>query len=95
MAHDIATSIKVDLGPHPKTSVDFARMAMDETALNEWHRHFQESTYWGCHFLDLEGSKGKPLLPSTHKGGLWLPVLGPDNALSCLLLPVHYGPCSH
>jgi hypothetical protein len=81
MAHDVATLIRVASGPRPKTSLNFARTVVDDAALHEWHRLFRESTYWGHHFLDLEGSKGKPLLPSTHKGGPWLPVLGPNNAL--------------
>jgi hypothetical protein len=81
MAHDVATSIKVALGPRPKTSIDFARTVVDDTTLREWHRLFWESTYPGRHFLDLEGSKGKPLLLPTHKGGPWLSVLGLSNAL--------------
>ena len=30
----------------------------------------------------IEGSKGKPLLPSTRKGGPWLKYVGHDNALT-------------
>ncbi|KAF8224223.1 hypothetical protein L208DRAFT_1513030 [Tricholoma matsutake] len=39
-------------------------------------RRFLEPSYRRWHFLQLKGVGGNPVLPSTHKGGPWLKVMG-------------------
>jgi hypothetical protein len=75
-AHDAAASVRVGAGPRPCTSHDFRLAAVDKACNAEWHTQFSEPSYQGQSFLKLKGPKGKPLLPSTHKGGPWMSALG-------------------
>jgi hypothetical protein len=74
-AHDAAASVQVGVGLRPHTH-DFQLAAVDKACNAEWHTWFSELSYWGQSFLELKGPKGKPLLPSTHKGGPWMSALG-------------------
>ncbi|KAF8221308.1 hypothetical protein L208DRAFT_1533447 [Tricholoma matsutake] len=42
----------------------------------DWHTRFADPVYRGRHFYQLKGVGGKLVLPSTHKGGPWLKVMG-------------------
>ncbi|KAF8221212.1 hypothetical protein L208DRAFT_1534395, partial [Tricholoma matsutake] len=45
---------------------------------------FSEPSYRGRHFYQLKGVGGKLVLPSTHKGGPWLKVMGNNTMMiSC------------
>ena len=41
---------------------------------------FQSTRYRGTAFLGLKGPKGKPVVPTTTKGGPWLPAAGESNS---------------
>jgi hypothetical protein len=64
------------VGPRPRTSRDYLAAACDAAAIRDWHAEFRKPGYRGNTFVDLEGSKRRPLLPSTHKGGPWLQEAG-------------------
>jgi Reverse transcriptase-like len=74
-AHDAAASVRVGAGPRPCTSRDFQLVAVDKACNTEWHAWFSEPSYRGQSFLELKGPKGRPLLPSTLKGGPWMLAL--------------------
>jgi hypothetical protein len=76
LTHDTVSGVKIAAGPRPQTSRDYLAAALNVTAQTDWHTEFQKPGYWGNSFLDLEGSKKKPVLPSTHKGGPWLQEAG-------------------
>ncbi|KAF8220917.1 hypothetical protein L208DRAFT_1536816 [Tricholoma matsutake] len=76
MAHDVTTSPKISVGRHPRTSLDYLRNQIEKVVCKDWHIWFAEPLYRGWHFLQLKGVRGKPVLPSTHKGGPWLKVMG-------------------
>jgi hypothetical protein len=64
------------VGPRPRTSRDYLAAACDVAAIRDWHAEFRKPGYRGNSFLDLEGFKRRPFLPSTHKGGPWLQEAG-------------------
>ena len=43
---------------------------------------WKQDSYRGWSVFDIEGPKGKPLTPSTRKGGPWLKYVGHDSALT-------------
>ena len=76
-AHDTAQAVpQISVGPHPRTSIDFLLTKVDHLAEEGWHELWKQRSYRGQSVYDIEGPKGKPLLPSTHKGGLWLKHIG-------------------
>jgi ribonuclease HI len=72
LAHDAVIGIRISVGPRPRTSRDYLAAACDVAAIRDWHAEFRKPSYRGNTFVDLEGSKRRPILPSTHKGGPWL-----------------------
>jgi hypothetical protein len=72
VAHDLAVSLRIGVGVQPRTSLDYLRQQLDVASESAWHWSFTDSAYQGRNFLDLKGSKGKPALPTTHKGGPFL-----------------------
>jgi hypothetical protein len=71
-AHDAAVALKIAVGRRPRTSRDFMLQHFDVEATKAWHERFKDPSYRGHSFLDLKGSKGRPLQPSTRKGGPWM-----------------------
>jgi hypothetical protein len=71
-AHDAAVTLKIAVGRCPRTSRDSMLQRFDVEASKVWHEKFKDPSYRGHSFLDLKGSKGRPLQPSTHKGGPWM-----------------------
>jgi hypothetical protein len=71
-AHDAAVALKIAVGRRPRTSRDFMLQRFDVEATKAWHERFKDPSYRGHSFLDLKGSKGRPLQPSTRKGGPWM-----------------------
>jgi hypothetical protein len=71
-AHDAAIALKIAVGRCPRTSCDFMLQRFDIEATKAWHEKFKDPSYHGHSFLDLKGSKGCPLQPSTCKGGPWM-----------------------
>jgi hypothetical protein len=75
-AHDSVVHIRISVGPRPRTSRDFLGACSDVQAIKDWHAEFWKPSYRGANFMDLSGSKGKPIFPATHKGGPWLQEAG-------------------
>jgi hypothetical protein len=71
-AHDAAVALKIAVGRCPRTSRNFMLQRFDVEASKAWHERFKDPSYRGHSFLDLKGSKGRPLQPSTRKGGPWM-----------------------
>jgi hypothetical protein len=71
-AHDATVSLKIAVGRCLCTSCDFMLQRCDVEATKAWHKRFKDPSYCGHSFLDLKGSKGHPLQPSTRKGGPWM-----------------------
>jgi hypothetical protein len=71
-AHDTAVALKIAVGRCPRTSHDFMLQHFDVEATKAWHEKFKDPSYRSHSFLDLKGSKGHPLQPSTRKGGPWM-----------------------
>jgi hypothetical protein len=68
----VTVSLWIGIGIRPHTSLDYLRQQMDVAAESAWHWSFVDSAYRGHNFLGLKGSKGKPILPTTRKGGPFL-----------------------
>ena len=82
-AHDAAKAVpQISVGPCPWTSINFLLTKADHLAESDWHELWKQGSYQGQAVFSIEGSKGKPLLPSTRKGGPWLKYVGHDNALT-------------
>ena len=82
-AHDAAKAVpRISVGPRPRTSIDFLLAKADRLAETDWHELWKQGSYRGQSVFSIEGSKGKPLLPSARKGGPWLKYVGHDNALT-------------
>jgi hypothetical protein len=71
-AHDAAIALKIAVGRRPCTSRNVMLQCFDIEATKAWHEKFKDPSYHGHSFLDLKGSKGCPLQPSTRKGGPWM-----------------------
>ena len=82
MAHDVATSTKISVGRHPRTSLDYLKNQVEKAVCKDWHTRFSDPAYRGWHFYQLKGVGGKPVLPSTHKGGPWLKAMGGNTTLT-------------
>jgi hypothetical protein len=80
-AHKMAKSLRVAAGARPCYSLDFLKTASDESALKDWHRLFENPRYKGAAFPDFMGPRKKPTLPTTAKGGQWLPAIGESISL--------------
>jgi len=69
-AHDAAKVVpRISVGPRPRTSIDFLLAKADRLAEMDWHELWKQGSYQGQSVFSMEGSKGKPLLPSARKGG--------------------------
>jgi hypothetical protein len=81
-AHDIVKSLRVAAGARPRCSLDFLKAASDESALKDWHGLFVNPRYKGAVFPDFMGPREKLILPTTAKGGQWLPDVGESISLT-------------
>ncbi|KAF8223056.1 hypothetical protein L208DRAFT_1319087 [Tricholoma matsutake] len=84
-AHDVTTSTKISMGRCPRMSLDYLKAQVDKGVKKDWHAQFVRPAYCGWHFLHLNGVRGKPVLPSTHKGGPWLKVMGTSTTTTSRL----------
>ncbi|CAA7268144.1 unnamed protein product [Cyclocybe aegerita] len=76
-AHKYVTELKVRVG-HCKTdnSIDALRSRAAHSVLDLWSSTFQDPTYRGSEFLELQQPDGQPLQPSYLNGGPWLSTFG-------------------
>ncbi|CAA7271401.1 unnamed protein product [Cyclocybe aegerita] len=72
-AHKYVTELKVRVG-HRKTdnSIDVLCSRAAHSVLDSWSSTFQDPTYWGSEFLELQQPDGRPLQPLYLNGGPWL-----------------------
>ncbi|CAA7270650.1 unnamed protein product [Cyclocybe aegerita] len=76
-AHKYVTELKVRVG-HRKTdnSIDALRSQAAHSVLDSWSSTFQDPTYRGSEFLELQQPDRRPLQPSYLNGGPWLSTFG-------------------
>jgi len=75
--------MQIPLCPGCKVSFDFTWAAREVEYWKEWHREFADLVKWGRGFLELVGLNGKPLKPTSSKGGVWsLFLASGSNALT-------------
>jgi len=84
-AHERAKGLSVPVGARVRTSVDAVRETADTSALAAWSELATQPGYIGRNFFQLERLDGKPLRPTTVKGGPWLASVGDDVALTARL----------
>ena len=84
-AHQRAKALSVPIGARCRTSVDAVRATADSTALAAWSELATQPGYIGRNFFQLERLDGKPLRPTTVKGGPWLAAVGDNVALTARL----------
>ncbi|CAA7267352.1 unnamed protein product [Cyclocybe aegerita] len=77
VAHKYVTKLKVRV-EHRKTdnSIDALRSRAAHSVLDSWGSTFQDPTYRGSEFLELQQPDGRPLQPSYLSGGPWLSTFG-------------------
>jgi len=68
-----------------RTSVDAVHATADSTALAAWSELATQPGYIGRNFFQLEWLDGKPLRPTTVKGGPWLASVGDNVTLTTQL----------
>ncbi|CAA7263695.1 unnamed protein product [Cyclocybe aegerita] len=76
-AHKYVTELKIRVG-RQKTdnSIDTLRSRAAHSVLDSWNSTFQDPTYRGYEFLELQQPDGRPLQPSYLNGGPWLSYFG-------------------
>ncbi|CAA7270005.1 unnamed protein product [Cyclocybe aegerita] len=76
-AHKYVTELKVRVGRHKTdNSIDALRSRAAHSVLDSWSSTFQDPTYRGSEFLELQQPDGRPLQPSYLNGGPWLSTFG-------------------
>ncbi|CAA7267569.1 unnamed protein product [Cyclocybe aegerita] len=72
-AHKYFTELKVRVGCRKTdNSIDVLRSRATHSVLDSWSSTFQDPTYGGSEFLELQQPDGQPLQPSYLNGGPWL-----------------------
>ncbi|CAA7270795.1 unnamed protein product [Cyclocybe aegerita] len=72
-AHKYVTELKVRVGRRKTdNSIDALRSRAAHSVLDSWNSTFQDPTYRGSEFLELQQPDGRPLQPSYLNGGPWL-----------------------
>ncbi|CAA7270141.1 unnamed protein product [Cyclocybe aegerita] len=76
-AHKYITKLKVRIG-HRKmdNSIDTLRSRATHSVLDLWSSTFQDPTYRGSEFLELQWPDGQLIQPSYLNGGPWLSTFG-------------------
>ncbi|CAA7263213.1 unnamed protein product [Cyclocybe aegerita] len=76
-AHKYVTELKVRVGRRKTdNSIDALRSRAAHSVLDSWSSTFQDPTYRGSEFLELQQPDGRPLQPSYLNGGPWLSTFG-------------------
>ncbi|CAA7270789.1 unnamed protein product [Cyclocybe aegerita] len=76
-AHKYVTELKVRVGRRKTdNSIDALRSRAAHSVLDSWSSTFQDPTYQGSEFLELQQPDGRPLQPSYLNGGPWLSTFG-------------------
>ncbi|CAA7267578.1 unnamed protein product [Cyclocybe aegerita] len=76
-AHKYVTELKVRVGRRKTdNSIDTLRSRAAHSVLDSWNSTFQDPTYQGSEFLELQQPDGRPLQPSYLNGGPWLSTFG-------------------
>ncbi|CAA7270890.1 unnamed protein product [Cyclocybe aegerita] len=76
-AHKYVTELKVRVGRRKTdNSIDALRSRAAHSVLDSWGSTFQDPTYRGSEFLELQQPGGRPLQPSYLNGGPWLSTFG-------------------
>ncbi|CAA7264638.1 unnamed protein product [Cyclocybe aegerita] len=76
-AHKYVTKLKVRVGCRKTdNSIDVLRSRAAHSVLDSWSSTFQDPTYRGSEFLELQQPDGQPLQPSYLNGGPWLSTFG-------------------
>ncbi|CAA7267774.1 unnamed protein product [Cyclocybe aegerita] len=76
-AHKYVTELKVRVGRRKTdNSIDALRSRAAHSVLDLWGSTFQDPTYRGSEFLELQQPDGRPLQPSYLNGGPWLSTFG-------------------
>jgi len=70
-AHEAAKAAQIPLRPGCRVSFDFAQASKEVEYWREWHKEFSNPAKQGRRFLQLVGANGKPLKPTSSKGGAW------------------------
>ncbi|CAA7265984.1 unnamed protein product [Cyclocybe aegerita] len=72
-AHKYVTKLKVRVGRcKMDNSIDALRSQAAHSVLDSWSSTFQDPTYRGSEFLELQWPDGRPIQPSYLNGGPWL-----------------------
>ncbi|CAA7267368.1 unnamed protein product [Cyclocybe aegerita] len=76
-AHKYVTELKVRVGRRKTdNSIDALRSQAAHSVLDSWSSTFQDPTYRGSEFLELQQPDGRLLQPSYLNGGPWLSTFG-------------------
>ncbi|CAA7265986.1 unnamed protein product [Cyclocybe aegerita] len=76
-AHKYITELKVRVGRRKTdNSIDALRSRAAHSVLDSWSSTFQDPTYRGSEFLELQQPDGRSLQPSYLNGGPWLSTFG-------------------
>ncbi|CAA7267369.1 unnamed protein product [Cyclocybe aegerita] len=76
-AHKYVTELKVRVGRRKTdNSIDALRSQAAHSVLDSWSSTFQDPTYRGSEFLELQQPDRRPLQPSYLNGGPWLSTFG-------------------
>ncbi|CAA7271400.1 unnamed protein product [Cyclocybe aegerita] len=76
-AHKYVTELKVRVGGcKTDNSIDALRSRATHSVLDSWNSTFQDPTYRGSEFLELQQPDGRPLQPLYLNGGPWLSTFG-------------------
>ncbi|CAA7271377.1 unnamed protein product [Cyclocybe aegerita] len=76
-AHKYITKLKVRVGRRKTdNSIDALRSQATHSVLDSWSSTFQDPTYCGSEFLELQQPDRRPLQPSYLNGGPWLSTFG-------------------
>ncbi|CAA7259598.1 unnamed protein product [Cyclocybe aegerita] len=71
--HKYVTELKVRVGCRKTdNSIDMLRSRAAHSVLDSWSSTFQDPTYWGSEFLELQWPDGQPIQPSYLNGGPWI-----------------------
>ncbi|CAA7270781.1 unnamed protein product [Cyclocybe aegerita] len=72
-AHKYITELKVRVGRcKMDNSIDALCSRAAHSVLDSWSSTFQDPTYWGSEFLELQRPDRRPIQPSYLNGGPWL-----------------------
>ncbi|KAF9439433.1 hypothetical protein P691DRAFT_796558 [Macrolepiota fuliginosa MF-IS2] len=71
-AHDFASELKVSVGTHALTSLNYLRAQGTKKCLDHWTTLFGMPSFRGNQFLELTNRLDKPMKPKYTGGGAWL-----------------------